>query len=201
MPQRKGWVPESRDLCHVGVNTSGSTEAAVRLATAIAFVVSVLVSSTVRADRVTTGPAVKTAVTVRQKGSVHSKAMGALLKNHSAELIGTTKAWQRVRLDDGIEGYVSAAWTRVVHEGANLAAADPLVVTFVDVGQGDAILLQLGDVDVLVDTGRSPRGTRIFARASLPFTGPRDALHLTGQFTLIQNWSPSLPAGSESSSR
>jgi len=53
----------------------------------------------------------------------------------------------------GSSATTSAAWTRVVHEDANLTAADALVVTFIDVGQGDAILLQLGDVDVLVDTG------------------------------------------------
>lgn len=64
-------------------------------------------------------------------------------------------------------------WTAAV-----IAPGPPLVVTFIDVGQGDAALLQVGDLDVLVDAG-TPESCGRILNALASVKGALDWLVIT----------------------
>lgn len=58
-------------------------------------------------------------------------------------------------------------------------AAPSLKVTFIDVDEGDAILLQLGTLDVLVDAGKLSNVDRYLKGALASLSGPLDSLVIT----------------------
>ena len=75
-------------------------------------------------------------------------------------------------------GYVSKAWTTILRDRDARGRA-PLVVTFIDVGQGDAILLQVGDAAILVDAGSHGSWNHGVGAALASLTGPLTALIVT----------------------
>lgn len=141
----------------------------------VLLTVLILTAGAAHADRVTPAARVKTHVTVRAKPASTAKAKGQLKAGESAAVLKTLTYWHQVRLDNGVVGYVSRAWTTPVTAAATAA----LVITFVDVGQGDAILLQLDDVDLLVDAGTAAAWDPHLKARLASVRGPLEGLFLT----------------------
>jgi competence protein ComEC len=107
------------------------------------------------ADRVTPTDEVKTRVVVRASASGQTDDLGSLRPGESAELLGSVPNWHRVRLTNGIEGFVSKRWTRILSAGAPVPAAGgpTFTVDVVDVGTGLAVLVRGADFTLVYDAG------------------------------------------------
>ncbi len=156
--------------------------AGVRVLAIVAIAAGVIVTATThaRADRVTPTDTVKVGVNVYTKAG-SKRRIGRIETGRFAKLLKKGKKWHKVRLPNSKKvGYVSARYTTIVDDApADVAATGPLVVTFVDVGQGDAILLQVGAVDLLVDAGTKGAWTSNLGDALKSVTGPLEALYIS----------------------
>lgn len=143
---------------------------------ALVGVVGCLFGRPADADTVVPTERVTTWISVRDKPMPGATEVGRLAPGDSAKKIDTTRYWHKVELLDGTIGYVARTWTRVVED---MASGDDLVVTFIDIGEGDAILLQVGAIDILVDAG--PRGAwkRGLEATLASINGPLEALYIT----------------------
>lgn len=128
------------------------------------------------ADEVTVAEGRKTPASVRALRSANAPRIGHLRQGDLAELLGAYRGWYRVRLANGRVGYVAARDTIVVVEPT---PQTDLTVTFVDVENGDAILLQLGDVELLVDAGKSNAWKLGLGDALDAVQGPLETLFIT----------------------
>src|SRR5262245_39960629 len=71
-------------------------------------------ASLAQADTVVPGPDVTTRVIVRASATGQSAQVGALLLGQSAQLLGSVPNWHEIQLANGVQGFVSKRWTRVV---------------------------------------------------------------------------------------
>jgi competence protein ComEC len=104
------------------------------------------------ADRVTPTDEVKTRVVVRASASSQTNDVGSLRPGESAELLGSVPNWHRVRLTDGVEGFVSKRWTRIISE-APAPGGPTFIVDVVDVGTGLAVFVRGPDFTLVYDAG------------------------------------------------
>lgn len=153
---------------------------ATRLDAAFSAVIGALLCLTAAAsaESVTTANGVVQFVSVRARPSSSSTVVAKLHKDEVAELLGTTKYWHKVRLGSGLTGYVSKRWTVVVIEPEATVDRN-LVVTFADIDEGDAILIQLGHVDLLVDAGKSNAWSLALEDVLASVDGKLEALFIT----------------------
>ena len=108
-------------------------------------------ASAVQADTVVPSDRVVNSVIVRQAPVPNSPEVGRLRPNESAEFLGDVPHRYHVRLSNGVEGFVSKAWTRRVPDAA---ASGNLEIHFIDVGQGDSTLIVCPNGHkILVDAG------------------------------------------------
>lgn len=68
------------------------------------------------ADRVITIKEVTNRVKVRHRPNLEGPSIGSLKRNESAELIEEHPYWYHIKLNNGVPGYVSRAWTRKLSE-------------------------------------------------------------------------------------
>jgi len=94
-------------------------------AAAFACAVIVLAAAAAGAQQVVTSEKVTTRVVLRSGPDAKSAALGGLRPGERAALLAAGDAWHRVRLSDGREGFVSAAWTVLVPEDWDVAARPP----------------------------------------------------------------------------
>lgn len=104
-------------------------------------------------DTVTPTDAVVRRVNVREAPSTGTTpVLGSLAPGERATLLDDVPGWYRVRLSSGIEGYVSRHWVRI-EAAPTPTAGVPFTLHMVDVANGDAIVLDLGDAELLIDGG------------------------------------------------
>lgn len=126
------------------------------LATLLTFSI---VGSAAAADRVVPTEVVTTRVVVRANASSHSDDIGSLRPGENAELLGSVPNWYRVRLSNGVAGFVSKRWTRVIPDtgggggGTGAAAGVSVTMDVVDVGTGLGILVRGPDFTLVYDGG------------------------------------------------
>ncbi len=93
---------------------------------------------------------------------------------------GLVPLWYRIRLSDGSEGFVSKAWTKVAPAPALPVAGDvPFKVHFLDVGTGDAAIIDIGTAEIIIDGGDSETVLRNYVRARDIIDGPLELLEVT----------------------
>lgn len=126
-----------------------------RLFAVLLAVVVAWVAPSAFATQVTPSERVTGHVNVREFPATQDSAVvGQLAVGQAAELLEVIPYWYRVRLGDGTEGYVSKAWTRLVEDPTT--AALPFALHVVDVGVGDAIIVDIGDREIVIDGGNFP---------------------------------------------
>jgi beta-lactamase superfamily II metal-dependent hydrolase len=103
-------------------------------------------------------------VVIRASGSSGSGDIGSLRPGEHAELLGSVPSWYHIRASNGMEGFVSKRWTRV------LAREDEYFFTIdvIDVGTGLAVLVRGEDFALIYDGGsnddrRIGAGNRLLA--------------------------------------
>src|SRR5688500_13742264 len=87
----------------------------------------------------------------------NTPVLGNLAPDERATLLDDVPGWYRVRLQDGTVGYVAKRWVRIeagpVAPVAPTTVGVPFTLHLVDVGNGDGILLDLGEQEILIDGG------------------------------------------------
>ena len=106
---------------------------ALRAALVAALCLVAAVARAQTADRVVPTDSVRTRVVVRAEPTAQSADLGSLRPGQTAELLGSVPNWYRVRLTNGVEGFVSKRWTRLTSAPAP-AAGPSFTVDVVDVG-------------------------------------------------------------------
>jgi beta-lactamase superfamily II metal-dependent hydrolase len=125
---------------------------------------------------------VVTFVNVRQGPSIGTPALGALNKGEQAVLVLSVPNWYRIRLEDGTEGFVSKAWTtKVTPAPASppMAGDVPFKVHFLDVGTGDAAIIDIGTAEIIIDGGDSVKVLRNYVQDRDIIDGPVELVVVT----------------------
>jgi beta-lactamase superfamily II metal-dependent hydrolase len=96
---------------------------------------------------------------VRAEPSSSAQIVGILRPGDRVTQIGSVPFWYQVRLEDGTEGWAAKAYLQAATPdptpGATVAGIDlaKLRIHFIDVGVGDAILIDYEDREVFIDGG------------------------------------------------
>jgi beta-lactamase superfamily II metal-dependent hydrolase len=107
------------------------------------------------ANQVTPRPEVRHGVTVREEPRSDSARVGVLKPGDRAHFLSSVPSWHEIRLPDGSTGFVPKRWTVVT----DATAPVPFEVHFVDVGTGDAAILDVGTGEMIIDGGNSGERT------------------------------------------
>jgi competence protein ComEC len=123
-------------------------------------------------------------VNVREQPTSESVLLGRLRKGEQASLLLDVPSWYKVRLPNGIEGFVSKVWTTrtttpsptsPLPTGSNI----PFTVHFLDVGTGDSAIVDMGDREIIIDGGNSPSVLRNYVNARNIIDGPIELVVVT----------------------
>lgn len=109
-------------------------------------------SEIAKADRVVPIDEVVNSVNVRERAAptANNPILGTLSPGESGEFLESDRHWYKVRMNNGIEGFVSKRWTKIISEIAN----NTLEIHFMDVGQGDSTLIICPNGNkILIDAG------------------------------------------------
>ena len=109
------------------------------------------------ADKVITRNTVQTFVNIRLSASSESQKIGELHPGDQLDYTDSVPRWHQLRLSNGQPGFVSKRWTEVIPAPANLSESSPFTVHFIDVGNGDAAIIDRGDREIIIDGGNSTR--------------------------------------------
>lgn len=90
-------------------------------------------------------------VNIRASASAQSEDIGDLLPGASLPFLRSVPYWYEVRLPDGRNGFVSKGWTEVVEIAPT--PSTPFTVHFIDVGVGDAAIIDMGEREIIIDGG------------------------------------------------
>ena len=107
------------------------------------------------ADVVMPNDRVTNAVNIRATPS--GDTVGKLRPGEHLEYLDSVPRWHKVRLPNDSEGFVSKAWTVVAPNPVDVSLASPFAIHFVDVGTGDATIIDMGDKEIIIDGGDSIR--------------------------------------------
>src|SRR5205085_1884290 len=145
---------------------------------AIAFAIAtiLLLEIPASADVVVPTDAVTTRVIVHATASASSAQVGSLRPGEQADLLGEVPNWYRVKLANGMEGFVTKRWTRTVSSGTPvIPTASSFTIDVVDVGTGLGVLVRGQDFTLVYDGGSNDdtaRGARNRMLAYVKFVAP-----------------------------
>ena len=87
-----------------------------------------------------------------------SRNLGALMPGETATVLDSVPGWYHVQLGNGRKGFVSKRWVKS-------AEGTPFRLHMVDVGTGDGIILDMGDVEIVIDGGMNSTPFREYVNA------------------------------------
>lgn len=94
-------------------------------------------------------------VIVRAEASGNSRKIGKLFPNDHAPYLGSVSGWYKVQLPDEQVGFVYKRWTEFKDEAVGFDRKE-FKVHFIDVGVGDAAIIDMGDKEIVIDGGNYP---------------------------------------------
>ena len=118
-------------------------------------------------------------VKIRLAADGDSTQIGTLQPGEHLEYVTSVTSWHKVRLGTGQEGFVIKRWTQVIPDPLDLTAATQFAVHFIDVGTGDATIIDMGDREIIIDGGNFPNDLRNYADEAGIIDGPIELLILT----------------------
>lgn len=141
-----------------------------------------LAPAAARVQEVTPIDEVRSGVLVRELPATgDTPVLGSLRPGDRADVLESVPSWFKIRLASGTEGFVSKRWVRVI--AATPVGPSALGVPFrlhmVDVGVGDALILDTGDVEVLIDGGMHATPLREYVAATQVIQDPIELLIVT----------------------
>ncbi len=122
----------------------------------LALLVFVFTPNLAFAQRVVPSERVRRSVTVFEQDDSDSPRVGQIRVGESAEHLGSIPRWHEVRLDNGLRGFVSKSWTRVISGGLSPRQQDELRIHHLNVGAGTCTLVECPGADappMIVDCG------------------------------------------------
>ncbi|MEH6472753.1 MAG: SH3 domain-containing protein [Halopseudomonas sp.] len=119
----------------------------------VLFAIIILLPALAWADIVISRPEVTSHVTVRTSASSQSSKLGELRPGQSLPYAGSVSRWHKVELPGNQTGFVSKRWTTVKDATASFFSTEAFTVHFLDVGVGDAAIIDIGDREVIIDGG------------------------------------------------
>jgi hypothetical protein len=152
------------------------------LTAAAVFALAVIVRS--QTDVIVPSDRVVNAVNVREGPTTSSAIVGKLRPGEQASLLLDVPSWYRIRLSNGVEGFVSKAWTDRLSPpptpSPTTASADPAFkVHFLDVGTGDSAIVDIGDHEIIIDGGDSTTVLPQYVAARDIIDGPVELVVVT----------------------
>lgn len=129
------------------------------------------------ADKVVPSNRVTNHVNVRAEPASSADIVGALKPGEEATLITSVSGWHKIRLSNGIEGFVSKSWTTIIPDSG--APAIAFQVHFLDVGTGDSVIIDIGDREIVVDGGDSIKVLHDYAARTGIIDGPIELVVVT----------------------
>ncbi|HXG52542.1 MAG TPA: MBL fold metallo-hydrolase [candidate division Zixibacteria bacterium] len=115
------------------------------------------------AARVTPAEKVHESIVIREEASADSLEIGRLRKGETAPLLESVPYWYKIQLANGEAGYVAKAWSRLLEDGTGAQPAG-FKIHFLDVGTGDAVIVDMGDKEIVIDGGDSLTVLHDYAR-------------------------------------
>lgn len=128
------------------------------------------------ADKITPSERVTSHVNVREEPSSDSVTVGKLRVGEQADLLASVPHWYKIRLPDGIVGFVSKGWTKLVPDGQGVPQFQ---VYFLDVGTGDSAIIDVGETEIVIDGGDSVKVLHDFAARTGIIDGPIELVVVT----------------------
>lgn len=101
--------------------------------------------------------------------SSDSDVVGKLKPGEKAELLKVVPRWYKVRFNNSVEGYVSKAWSRVIPGQLGFI---PYSIHFLDVGVGDATVIDVGEKEIIIDGGNYKNDLHNYLRDADIVDGP-----------------------------
>src|SRR5262249_18882663 len=88
--------------------------------------------------------------TARAEPSGKSDRVGVLRPHEHARYLGSVPSWREVVLPSGTRAFVPKRWTELLDDPSSI---DEFEIHFLDVGTGDAAILDVGNREMIVDGG------------------------------------------------
>ncbi len=101
-------------------------EESVMRAALVLFVATFGLPSLTSADVVVPVDSVREFVNIRAEPDVDSDVIGRLYQGDNMQLVQSVDDWHEIKIEEGLNGYISADWTNVVTD-ADAQAADTVV--------------------------------------------------------------------------
>ncbi len=107
----------------------------------------------VMADIVVPKSTVTSYVTIRAANSSISAKLGELHPGQSLRYAGSVSRWHKIELPNNQIGFVSKRWSEVHEDSPPYFGRSPFTVHFIDVGVGDATIIDIGEKEIIIDGG------------------------------------------------
>ena len=137
------------------------------------------VVSPANAEKVITKNTVQAFVNIQQSASSDSQKIGELRPGDQLDYTSSVPRWHQLKLPNGQPGFVSKRWTDVIPDPANPSESSPFTVHFIDVGNGDAAIIDKGDLEIIIDGGDSTRVLNEYLNEHDIINGPIELVIVT----------------------
>lgn len=131
------------------------------------------------AERVAPRDTVTSSVNIRSAPSASSASLGVLRPGEHLDYVGSVPRWHEIRLVDDQRGFVSKRWTEVVPDAPDASGASTFSVHFLDVGTGDAAIIDIGEREIIIDGGNFPNDLRNYLDETGILDGPIELVIVT----------------------
>lgn len=98
--------------------------------------------------------------------------VGRLNRGEAAAHLDSIPNWHIIRKSDGTSGCVSKRYSKIVTSPASVAVNTPFEVHFIDVGTGDATIIDMQDREIIIDGGNYVNDLHNYIRDNNTVDGP-----------------------------